>query len=229
MYNGVSVGIGSQYAFQQSLRAYVASLAPAAWYRYGVGITSAGGLVSAWADQSGNGRNLVQNTGTNQPTLSADSSILFDGVDNYLKTGAFTLNQPVTTYALMRQVSYTNNEYVIDGDTAASMLIFQNGTEPQLSLYAGGIAGNNSDLVTGSYGVLAAVFDGASSLMQVNNGAPSTGGAGAQNAGGLTIGASGGGTAFSNIQVKEVVVFPVAHDAATRARVIRYLQQVGQL
>jgi len=39
----------------------------AAWFKYNTGITAANGRVSAWADQSGNNRNLLQATAANQP------------------------------------------------------------------------------------------------------------------------------------------------------------------
>lgn len=38
---------------------YVRSLSPAVWFRKGQGITSAAGVASDWADQSGNGRNAT--------------------------------------------------------------------------------------------------------------------------------------------------------------------------
>lgn len=206
--------------------AYVQGLSPAAWYKYGVGITVTGAGVSTWADQSGNGRDLLQGTDTNRPALQADNSILFDGTDNYLQSSGFTLNQPETVYLLMKQVTWTSADFICDG-VAASMQITQNGTTPTLRLFAGSLVAPNTELAVDAYGVVAAVFSGASSLLQINNGTPTTGNAGAQNAGGFTLGATRTPSAYSNIQVKEAIVFPAAHDADVRAGVIRYLRGVG--
>lgn len=204
-----------------------ASLSPVAWYRYGVGITSALGLVSAWADQSGNGNDLAQGTGTNQPALQSDNSILFDGVDNQMEA-TFTLNQPCTYYILFKQVSWTSGEVVMDG-SAAQVIILQRTASPQLAINAGSFVGNVSTLAIDAYGVVAAVFNGASSSVQVNNGTPATGDCGANNPGGTSVGATRAIGSPSNVQVKEVIVFAAAHDAATRTAVITYLATVGGL
>ena len=209
---------------------FVAGLRPAAWFRYGDGITSAGGLVSAWADQSGNARPLLQATGTNQPTLQADGSILSDGVDNFLKADAFTLNQPATFYFLGRQVTWTSPDRILDGNASDSTRLAQTGTTPEIVAFAGSSLSANTNFTLNAYAALCVVYNGASSVCQVNNTTPITGDAGANNPSGFTLGAIGdGSSAWSNIQVKEIVLFAAAHDAATRSRVIRYLSQVGQL
>lgn len=197
----------------------------AAWFVAGVGITSAGGLVSQWADQSGNGRHLKQATGTNQPALQADGTILFDGVDNFLKCDPFTLNQPTTIYGFLRQVTWTASDFIWSGNDDASLNrndLFQDTTTPQLSIYSGAIAAANTALAVNTYGAIAAVYNGATSVLQIN-GTTTTGNAGAQNAAGFILGALNTTANFSNIQVKEVAIFSVAHDAPTRAGVIAYL------
>lgn len=61
------------------------------WLDSGVGITKDGSdLVSTWADQSGNGNDAAQATGTNQPlwvdsVLNSRPAIRFDGSDNFLR------------------------------------------------------------------------------------------------------------------------------------------------
>jgi hypothetical protein len=207
--------------------AVVSGLNPAAWFRFGQGIASAGGLVSQWNDQSGNSRHLVQATGTNQPALNANGSILFDGVDNFMKCAAFTLNQPETVYLLFRQVTWSDVLRVCDGDTLNTGAIFQNGVSPQIRAHAGLNTGLNGNLAVNAYGAVAAVFNGASSLTQVNSTAVVTGNGGASNMGGFTLGADGNGAQVTNIEVKEAILYAAAHDAATRAAVIGYLMSVG--
>jgi hypothetical protein len=210
------------------LENFVASLNPAAWYRYGAGITSANGLVSAWADQSGNNRPLLQATETNQPALQSDGSILFDGVDNQMEA-TFTLNQPCTFYLLFKQVTWTANDIITDG-SAAQVQLFQAASSPIIKLTAGGGgAPQNTALAVDTYGAVAAVFNGASSLIQVNSTTGTAADAGANNPGGFSLGANRSAASASNIEAKEAIVFPAAHDAGQRAKVIAYLAQVGNL
>lgn len=213
----------------QSLAGFVAGLGPAAWFRFNTGITSALGLVSQWDDVSGNGRHLLQATETNQPTLEADGSITFDGVDNYLKCDAFTLDQPETVYLLMKQVTWTVDEYFVDGNASQTGGLQTITATPSFRQNAGAVTAANENLAVDAYGVVSAVFNGASSLSQVNLTASVAGDAGASNMGGFTLAARGTNTNFAHIQVKEVLIYAAAHDAATRARVIRYLAQVGNL
>lgn len=215
------------------MRAITGGQTPALWTRYGQGITESGGLVSAWADQSGNGRDLLQATGTNQPTLDADSSILFDGVDNFMQV-AFTLDQPVTRYSLNKQVAWSSASRLMDGGpSGAQVSLSQSGTTPRILTTAGSTSSVRSPAL-GTWFVAAECLNGAASSFQVVGGGTvetiTTGDYGANNPTGLTVGAGRtGGSNFCNFAVKEIIVFHAAHDAATRARVIRYLAQVGGL
>lgn len=208
---------------------FVSKSLPVAWYRYGVGLTDAGGgLCSAWADQSGNGNNLVQGTGGNQPAIQADNSILFDGADNFM-AAAFTLNQPTTAYLLYKGITWTSNDAVIDG-SSGRMAFLQTGISPNVRLFSGSAGPQDNSVSLGAYAAYGCVFNGASSVLQVNNTSTAASDVGAENGGGVCVGSGQGGAfGWSNIQVKEVIVFASAHDADTRARVIRYLAAVGGL
>jgi hypothetical protein len=67
------------------------------------------------------------------------------------------------------------------------------------------------------------VLSGASSSAQYNANAAVTGNAGSASMGGITLGANGTPGEYGNIQAHEVLIYNVAHDAATRANVIRAL------
>ncbi len=203
----------------------------AAWFRFGAGLTDDGaGLCSNWADQSGNGRDLKATT-TARPTIQADKSVLFDGSANFMKCDAFTLNQPETVYFLIKQITWGNDLRFCDGNSNFTMLVNQQTATPQISMYATGAqVANNSNLALNTWGVVAAVFNGASSSLQVNNTTATTGYPGAGNAGGFTLGAnSDGAGGWSNIQVKEVILYAAAHTADQRTQVINYLTGVGSL
>jgi hypothetical protein len=76
---------------------------------------------------------------------------------------------------------------------------------------------------------VASVFNGASSVIQINNNSAVTGDVGAGDMGGFTLFARGDATNPSNSQCKEVIIYAAAHGDTTRARVISYLMAVGAL
>ena len=200
----------------------IQALNPAAYFKFNTGITVTGAGVSQWDDQSGNGRHLLQATDTQRPALQGDGSILFDGVDDYLKCNAFTLNQPETVYIRFLPVSWAHGDYVFDGNFINTVALYQNTIAHHYTQHAGA-AGADGIALAGSYYSMCSLYSGASSVLNIN-GTETTGNPGAANAGGFTLGAHGnvnGG--WSNIRVKEVAIFTGTHDAATRAKIISYL------
>lgn len=215
-------------AVDSSGRIYVTLLNPAAWFRFGIGVTVTGQGVSTWADQSGNANDLLQATDGARPPLQSDNTILFNGTDENLACANFTLAQPETFYLLGKQVTSTTSDIIYDGSTSQSASLFQTATSPNVRIQAGLAGPANSGWALGTYAAVTVVFNGASSLSQINNGTAATGDAGATDASGFILGAlAGGASNFSNIQVKEVILFAVAHDANTRLHVARYLAHNG--
>lgn len=200
-----------------------------AWFQQGIGITVTGSGVSKWADQSGNGNDLNQGTDAARPAKQTDGSILFDGAAHYLKASAFTLNAPETIYLVMKEISWTDADHILDGNTTNAGAIVQGGVggSPYIILYAGSDAANNNNLAIGSYGILSAVFNGASSSLTVNSTTATTGNPGVGNLSGLTLAASGGGVGqYANIQVKELIVRAAADSAATRLAIQTALNRI---
>ena len=214
------------WAPSNGLQAVVA-LNPQAWFRYGLGITVTGAGVSTWADQSGNGRDLLQGTDAARPTLQADGSILCDGIAQFIKCVGFTFNQPETVYVVFKAITFTDGDTIFDGNAGNDLRLFQVNPEPNLAGFAGSQFGTGAGPVTGVYGVVCAVYNGASSLVRVNNEAPVSGDSGAANGSGFTLGAFGNGaTAWSNIQVKEVILFATAHTTTQQDQVMSYLSRL---
>lgn len=87
-----------------------------AWLQYNTGFTLNGGLVSAWADQSGQGNNATQSTETNQP-LASSGGIDLDGTDNYITLDTALNLTAFTIFA------------VIDLDDTTLETLFGNGTD----------------------------------------------------------------------------------------------------
>lgn len=194
----------------------------AAWYQKAIGITQAGGFVSQWADQSGNARHLKQATGANQPTTDG-STLTFDGLAQFLKTDPFTLNQPCTIYLRMKQITWTNNTVFFDGNVAFGSLSGPRTATPGIYQFAGGVGNVDNNLAVNTWGSVAEVFNGASSLIQVGANATTTSNAGAANFGGFTLGAAASGANFSNIQVAELLIYSAAHNQSQRDALVAYL------
>jgi hypothetical protein len=129
-------------------------------------------------------------------------------------------------YLRLNEVTWVAGRDITDGGSNNSMLVQQTsaGASPQLRLFAGtGGFPNNTDLAVGSYGTITAIFNGASSSLQINSGTAVTGNPGATNPGGLTLGAAFGTTVPSNVQVKEMIVYSTSQSAAQQALIIAYL------
>lgn len=197
-----------------------------AWYRYGMGITVSTG-VSQWNDASGNGYNLLQGTGADQPALQSDGSILFNGTSHFL-AATFTANQPVTQYIMVKQVTWTASTNKITDGVAATGGINQITSTPSIGMNAGSALGTDSNLAVGKWGVVSVVMNGASSSIKVNSNAATSGAGGSNNPGGLTVGAvSGGASLWTNIQVKEIIMYSVAHTSDQQNMLINYLSTYG--
>jgi hypothetical protein len=102
-------------------------------------------------------------------------------------------------------------------------MFYQNNVTPKITAYSGSGSTPTDGAALGVYAILTGVFNGASSLFQINSNTAVTGNFGAGNPGGITIGADGGSGNNSNIQVKEVLVYNVAHDTTQNAAVRTYL------
>ncbi len=177
---------------------------------------------TTFVDSSVNAAVISLNGGS---VICTASALYFDGVNDFMATGGFTLVQPETVYLVLKQATWTVADCVYDGSATNSMLLEQYaaGASPQLAQYAGSYAGIVSfALQTG--GVVTAIFNGAASSLRLNQNSASSGSVGTTNGGAFTLGTRADGARASNITVSEVLVFNTAHDTATQNTVIQYLQ-----
>lgn len=191
-------------------------------------VTATGQTVGMMKDKSGNGNHATQ-AGAGKPTYQVDGSgnpfLSFDGVSNFL-TATFTLAQPFDHISAIRQISWTSALRLFDGATVNTAGISQQTASPQLAMFAGsGWTANNSGCAIGSNAVLSARFNGASSSLIANNGAPTTGDAGVSaDTGGLTLGACGGNLGFfANFALYGLVVRQGTMAAGDLANMHTYL------
>jgi len=181
---------------------------------------------SAWLNSIGAAPSLAQASSPAQPTINADGSLTFDGIAQYM-TMATTLVQPEVVIAVFKQIAFQNGNTILSGALNNSMNIYQSVTSPNINLYAGTSITANTNLAVGVYGIVAATFNGAGSLLQVNNTAATTGNAGAANGGGLTVGANGSPfSAYANTQFKEIIILNAVPSAAKLANILNLLNQI---
>lgn len=102
------------------------------WYRADSGITTVGGAVSSWADQSGKGRTLTQAVGSAQPThvpsnsaFNNQASVSFDGGDTLAHSTA-------SDWAFMSNGGGMTLVLVAKGDAADTIYSFS-GTNTTIS------------------------------------------------------------------------------------------------
>jgi len=149
----------------------------ALWLRADLGITLATG-VSSWADQSGNGNNVTQATGSKQPTLVASdgnfggqASLSFLGSSSQFLASATwgtSLGSPSTWYVVARTTTAATT-YFMDGQAVGNRnAILQNGSQTALR---GGVTVYPTVTCSslGTASVFCFVMNGSSSIIYQNS------------------------------------------------------------
>ncbi len=196
-----------------------------AWYDFATGITKDGSnFVSAWNSRIGS-NHLAQATGTNQP-LHTSNGVLFDGIDNFMKTAAFTFNQPAHIFLVVKQKTWTASDRISEGIADNRALIYQSGVSGDVKIYAGG-AGISAAINTAldAKKIIEVQFNGASSRFRVNKGSwTNATQAGTGNPGGITLGSNAAGsTGYGNIEYSEAIYRSALLSDADSAKVNDYL------
>ena len=172
-------------------------------------VTADGDAVARIDDKSGNGNHLTQATAAARPLYKTAGGLHwldFDGTDDRLATGAFTITQPLDRISAVHQVAWTAND-IIFGDNAVNFggLLQQSGTTPAIRIYSG-LGVSNSGLALGANGVVTERHNGASSRIAVNAGAYSTGDAGTTVPAVVSIGAYSDGISSSQMRLYGMVM-----------------------
>jgi hypothetical protein len=100
-------------------------------------IHAAGGAVSQWNDKSGNGRNAVQASSSQQPVYNMGNGLTFDGVDDTLTyDGTFLAGSRYTIFVVEKSASVAGMQYFLAGTSESSNTNLQLGygspTQPGL-------------------------------------------------------------------------------------------------
>lgn len=184
--------------------------------------------VSRWNDFLGSGHDLIQSTASKQPKLQS-TGVLFDGVVNgrgWMKTAAFTYNQPCTIYMVFKLITWANRS-IFDGNTAYASRLWGSPTSSKLTLSAGTALAYKT-VTLDTFVILRAILNGASSKLQILNETALTGDAGTHAMGGFILGAS---ISYeeTNIEVKEVILRDVVDSSGDEADIYTYLEKKNNL
>lgn len=185
--------------------------------------------VSAWADKSGNGRNMAQATGSAQPLWSA-SGITFDGVNDFMLSTSFAMSQPVTYYLTLTVLSWTDADTFIDGYNMPPtnyMAVYQTGSTPQIRMYLTTGGSNYISKALNEASIMKICFNGANSNIQLNNGTvynESFSGTPTITAG-IILGARKDTDKFAHIKVSSVLVYNKVVTAEEDVRIKNYLSR----
>lgn len=193
------------------------------WYLYTDSVVQTGNAVRRWGDYLNSSNDLLV-VSTRYPTLGA-TGITFDGSDDFLTTGEKTLGQPITIYAVIKQLAWEEYDRLIDGNLGASMLLQQITASPQMRVYGGGASTASGDASIDEWVIVTIQFNGASSSFQIDDADAITGDFGTATPSGLSLGAgpSAGSDYNSNYEISELIVRDAADDAGEIAAVKNYL------
>lgn len=205
IHKGISVGV-QQGSNPNPIPAILKDGNTVAWYDAQDSSTitkDVSNFVSRWNDKLGSGHDLIQATATKQPLINSEG-VLFDGVNDFMKTSSFTFSQPEYIYIVVKQVTNVSSGRIFDGVNSNSVLFWQSGgTSGQA--YAGSFV-NIPILNTGVFKIFRFFYNGANSTFRTGRSAAINGNSGANNSGGFTLGGKPDGSSnFANIVIKEMI------------------------
>lgn len=168
-------------------------------------------LVSTWADLGPAAKNLTAAT-TRRPTwtdaaVNGLAALVFDGTSDAMQTAADAeAIQPWSVVMVVKRVTSAGYSNAFDGRSNGNCRM---GTSSGTTLtpYAGSYANAAAkDWGNNVLHIVTAVFNGASTKQQIDNGSTGTDNGGTNNPGGFTIGAHGASIAeFSEETVCEII------------------------
>ena len=217
----------------------VIDLTPSAWWdaSYSGAITESGGAVSVWTSREGNDIELVQATGSKQPTFTASNSdfddystLSFDSTaDQWIGIDA----RYVDTSGNVGTIFYVGKEQ--NGDSAARIVNWADNGKSNIGTNHGSTAlfvynpvqgfGTAGDQLSPYMAVVS--INGSSSYASMNEGTNATFTANAdmtENTGNTSVGGYGGATENSSTIAAEYIIFNTALNATNVAKVETYLK-----
>ena len=186
-----------------------------------------------WPDRIGSA-DAVQATEGQQPSAVADGGSDFnnqpvvrgDGVDNYLRNDTLTVSQPYT-YIVIGKLTQDNagNKFLLSTPSGSRVEVLFDLNE-ELDLFAGAVMNGGSGDMLDAPALMECLYNGASSMVRVNNLETGTGNPGANNnATGLQVFCNQGRTTFCGADIAEILVIDGELTAADRRYLAQYANQ----
>ena len=148
--------------------------------------------------------------------------VRFDGDNDWIRVSSFPYDQPVSYYFVVKPLSWTHQDTIMDGQNN-TQLILQYNDSPKVAMYAGIVTGTWTELAVGDYAILLGIFNTTASVIRFNDVVYTGISAGTIDPEGFTVGARGGSSTPSNIEICEIIVYNSAHDSDTQDQVFAYL------
>ncbi len=167
---------------------------------------SDGDVVGAWADQSGNGRDVLQATTADKPTLRLNvkngrPAIRFDGISDYLRALYADIAQPFVRFIVIESDGGVT-EHILNAVDAQGGVMYIPGTGTFNIRSTTAIVGPAIDT---NWHIFVGVFNGASSSLRLD-GAITAGDAGLLPIdGGITVSATDGLANFFGGDIAEIL------------------------
>jgi hypothetical protein len=179
--------------------------------------------LSRWNDKLGSGHDLLQSVDALKPLVGL-KGVLFDGINDLIKTLTYVLPQPFYVCISLRQVGSTSLDRICDGFNAASAIITQDGNG-LINAYAG-LASINypGHARENEYQIIRVLFNGANSTIQIGEYPELACNLGANAMNGHTIGGFASGTNNANIEVVEEVVRKTIDNSTNKAIIYSHLR-----
>ena len=202
------------------------------WYKADVGVLDAGSDpcddgedVVTWKDQSGNGYDLLQATGTQQPLwqddqLNGHPAVQFDGIDDFMQVVfGHEYTQPNTIFIVFKDPTYVALTYIYS--CAGSERFYQKADK--YVIYAGTELFSTQPAGGTSWRLSRNLFNGASSAIYFDGVLKKSGNTGTASITALTLAAYGAGTSPSNPNIAEVIGYNANVSARDCALIRAYL------
>lgn len=162
--------------------------------------------VASWSDMSAAGRTLSQATSTSQPTLQTAELnglqvVRFDGADSLTGSG-WTLNQPFTVFFVVKSALVDATPRNIISQASGPTVLIRKHSNNFLQAFAGTVLAD--DVMTTSWAMGFAIFNGATSSVALNGATVTTGNAGTSAMTGLTMGSAWNGDIYALISFEGI-------------------------
>lgn len=189
-------------------------------------VTADGDAIGGVTDKSGNANHLSQSL-TARPLykaniLNSKSVARFDGINDELRSSAFTYNQPSTIF-FVQQHANTGFNYLYSSIANFGLAMYTH-TLPSTGIYPyAGTTGPSQTQSVNTFYVTCMYYNGASSVQYKNGVASSTADVGAQNGSGIVLGNRFDSTLPNAVDFAEFLIYSGTLSAGNIASVTSYL------